>query len=246
MGYDIDPTAPVKKKRGPKPMTLEERARRASYKPVKARVRYVNEISIRRKIVLIEYFLHHRIHEPMVEQGLQGRRRTMEGLEWDGAWRPPTLKEAEAHFKVPASTIQHIWKQREEIVALKASGRKRLPSSKPRKKRLKKGEAAAAEPEAGNEQNGDGNAGANESGNGNTANSGDGEESENSEIDNSDDDDDDDDGDSDLDLEGMLRTELGAATDSHMTEAPAPAPAPAPASAPAPAPAAQAQAQPAS
>jgi hypothetical protein len=234
MGYDIDPTAPVKKKRGPKPMTLEERARRASYKPVKARVRYVNEISIRRKIVLIEYFLHHRIHEPMVEQGLQGRRRTMEGLEWDGAWRPPTLKEAEAHFKVPASTIQHIWKQREEIVALKASGRKRLPSSKPRKKRLKKGEAAAAEAEAGNEQNGDGNAGADGDGGGNTANSGDGEDSENSEIDD-DDEDDDDDGDSDLDLEGMLRTELGAATDSHMAEAPASASvsAPVPAQAPA-------------
>jgi hypothetical protein len=233
MGYDIDPAAPVKKKRGPKPMTLEERARRASYKPVKARVRYVNEISIRRKIVLIEYFLHHRIHEPMVEQGLQGRRRTMEGLEWDGAWRPPTLKEAEAHFKVPASTIQHIWKQREEIVALKASGRKRLPSSKPRKKRLKKGEAAAAaEAEVGNEQNGGGNAGTNESGNGNTANSGDGEDSENSEIDNSDDDDDDD-GESDLDLEGMLRTEVGSATDSHMNEAPASASAQAPAQAPA-------------
>jgi hypothetical protein len=235
MGYDIDPAAPVKKKRGPKPMTLEERARRASYKPVKARVRYVNELSIRRKIVLIEYFLHHRIHEPMVEQGLQGRRRTMEGLEWDGAWRPPTLKEAEAHFKVPASTIQHIWKQREEIVALKASGRKRLPSSKPRKKRQKKGEAAA-EAEAGNGQNGDGNAGTNENGNENTGNSGDGEHagdgenSENSENDNSDSD-----SDSDLDLEEVLRTDLSPATDSHMTEEPAPAPAPEPAPEPAPA-----------
>jgi hypothetical protein len=219
MGYDIDPAAPVKKKRGPKPMTLEERARRASYKPIKARVRYTNELSIRRKIELIEYFLHHRIHEPMVEQGLQGRRRTMEGLEWDGAWRPPTLKEAEAHFKVPASTIQHIWKAREEVVALRASGRKRMPSTKSRKKRQKEGEAAAAvaaEAEAGNEQNGDGNAGTNENGNENgNENSGDGE---NSEVDDANSDSD---GDSDLNMEGILRTEPDPATDSRMTEGPA-------------------------
>lgn len=59
----------------------------------------------------------------------------MEGLAWEGAYRPLTLREASEHFMIPQSTIADIWKNRVAICATDPKHRrvrgKRTPKTIP-------------------------------------------------------------------------------------------------------------------
>lgn len=57
---------PVKKKRGPKPKTMEERIAAGTYKPKPPKTRAHQEVSMARKVTVIKYLLHHRIFAPAV------------------------------------------------------------------------------------------------------------------------------------------------------------------------------------
>ena len=96
----------------------------STYKVPPPQLRTYNSVSPRKKIRIILYLLHHRIEEPEVLKGLKPKRRCLEGLAWDGAFRPPTLAETGAHFKVPPPTIQKIWAKRYKIVGLNRSQRR--------------------------------------------------------------------------------------------------------------------------
>jgi hypothetical protein len=81
-------------------------------------------VSARKKLKVIEYFLHHRIEEPEVREGLKRKQRCLKGLEWDGWSRPPTSKEASEHFRIPERTIRDIWYKRHSVVQQSRSCRR--------------------------------------------------------------------------------------------------------------------------
>jgi hypothetical protein len=94
------------------------------YKAGPPQLRAWHGVSPRKKLEIVLFFLHHRIEEPEVRQGLKQKQRCLKGLEWDGEWRPPTAKEAGIHFKVPESTARDIWNKRYSVVQLSRSCRR--------------------------------------------------------------------------------------------------------------------------
>lgn len=116
-------------KPGPRKRTWDDLAACDNYTPPPPKRRRVCVISIRRKLEIIRYFLLTRIHEPDVELGIQKKERCMAGLEWDGAWRPPTAHEVSDYFKVPVSTCKDIWKHRYRVVQEDRSQRRPAPRS---------------------------------------------------------------------------------------------------------------------
>jgi len=88
----------------------------SSYKLNPPQKRDWHIVSPRKKMNVILYFLHYRIEEPEVRQGLKQKQRCLKGLEWDGWWRPPTAKEASIHFRIPERTIKNIWYKRDSVV----------------------------------------------------------------------------------------------------------------------------------
>jgi hypothetical protein len=94
------------------------------YVPPPPLLRSCVHTSPKKKLEIILYLLHHRIEEPEVREGLKQRTHCLEGLKWDGYWRPPTSKEAGIHFKVPDRTVRSIWKARHTILDRSRGSRK--------------------------------------------------------------------------------------------------------------------------
>jgi hypothetical protein len=88
----------------------------SSYKPPPPLTRDWHTVSPRKKLQIVLYFLHHRIEEPEVRQGLKQKQRCLKGLKWDGWWRPPTAAETAAHFRIPERTAKNKWYKRHEVV----------------------------------------------------------------------------------------------------------------------------------
>lgn len=95
-----------------------------SYKAPPMVKRKVRELSPQRKLQIIEYILNTTFYDDFVAQG--GRKqRCLEGLEYKGNYRPPTLDHLETYFKVSKSTLSGIWRNRHEIAALQGKRRRR-------------------------------------------------------------------------------------------------------------------------
>lgn len=92
----------------------------STYKLAPAVKRSIHYISPKKKIQIILYLMHHRIKVEPWEQ----KRRCLEGLEYDGDWRPPTAPETGDHFKVPPQTIRNIWANRYKIVDMSRKDRR--------------------------------------------------------------------------------------------------------------------------
>jgi hypothetical protein len=56
----------------------------SQYKPNPPQKRDWHTVPTRKKLKVIQYFLHHRIEEPEVREGLKQKQRCLKGLEWNG------------------------------------------------------------------------------------------------------------------------------------------------------------------
>ncbi|KXX81553.1 hypothetical protein MMYC01_202720 [Madurella mycetomatis] len=108
------PSAPVRKKPGPKPKSLLDR--KAVDKPIK---RPQRSYSREKKIQVLTFLLH---HKQVRTRQIQERRRNGASeadilLSTDLLrYRDVTLEEAGVFFKIPVSTIGRWWTKREEIL----------------------------------------------------------------------------------------------------------------------------------
>ncbi|KAH8811081.1 hypothetical protein F5884DRAFT_781125 [Xylogone sp. PMI_703] len=127
----------VPRKRGPKPKPLEERTYKPRDKPVTASRRSYPR---HRKIEILQFLLHHRV--PVIPSPNYQKPRYRPGIPppsvppgSDIEYRAVTLQEAADFWKVPMSTIQKWWTERDVIFAPKE--KKERKNAAKRKKALR-------------------------------------------------------------------------------------------------------------
>lgn len=112
---------PIHKKRntGRAKKSLEKMSvRDGSYKPPPMVKRRIHELSSQRKLQIIGYILNTVVYDVAYANGGQ-KRQCLEGLEYKGFYRPPTLQHLSEYFKVSKSTLSEIWRSRHSLVAPK-------------------------------------------------------------------------------------------------------------------------------
>lgn len=120
---EIDPNtrrAQAHQRPGPKPKDFLHRVHKPA-PPIKAPRRSYPK---RKKLEVIQWILNERIYDPRRDDYDSKAPRLMKGLEWEGSYRPPTSREAEAHFKIDESNIKRWWLIRDEILQQRGGTRR--------------------------------------------------------------------------------------------------------------------------
>jgi hypothetical protein len=136
---------PTKKKPGKPPKTLESMTiLNGTYAPPPPSKRKIHELSPAQKLQIISYILNTSFYDADFANG-GPKRRCLEGLEYKGFYRPPTLDHLQAYFKVSKATLSGIWRNRERIVAARGKRRYRSAREEGEGKEMEKASPSAGE-----------------------------------------------------------------------------------------------------
>ena len=109
---------PQRSKPGPKPKPLQERKYKPRTKPVQSAHRFYTK---EHKIEVLKFLLHHQVATTTTTTYQKPRHRSGIPESTNPAYRPVTLKEASTFWKIPRTTIQRWWEQRDQVLAGKTS-----------------------------------------------------------------------------------------------------------------------------